>query len=150
MKRESGFTILEIIMVMAMIVILIGLTYISLRPYTERNKALQVRSEAQLALDTSSGYLLSTSNYRRNTMVKQIQKVLNGYSEDSASDHRLLINETTDPYGDLNISIQLIVIVNTNLSITAYIDPQNESIFLEGNGDADSIESLKDSGVLDS
>lgn len=150
LKNENGFTLLEMILVLAMFVILIGLVIINIKPYNERNSALQIRSEAQLALDTTSAYVNSTSNFRQQILSAKLEKVLPGYSNssDPAVKKRYEI-QTTDAHGNSRITVYLYVEVNGDLLVKCTIDPQVNTIHLEGIGNPDSVDSLIDSGVLD-
>lgn len=149
MKKEEGFTFLEVLFVMGMIVILIGMSVHSFIPYMVRNRALQIRSEAELALDVSNAYLLSTSHYQKSTLIERLSSVLDGYQVDVPGDNYYEIKEVTDIYGVLHITLVIHSYVNDSLTIKSELKPQDNTIKLKGIGDVNHITSLIESGVLD-
>lgn len=156
MKKNDGFTLLEMITVLALIVILIGLAVIALRPYDERNTALQVKSEAQLALDASATYVLSTSNFNKDTLKKKLHTTaLTGYqyteNTTSSEKRRFRIEDIKDAHGYvIGHRVILTAIINNDLTIEGTLDLQKNTMHLKGIGKKSSINSLVESGVLDS
>lgn len=155
-KKDDGFTLLEMLTVLALIVILIGLAVMALRPYNERNTALQVKSEAQLALDASMAYRLSTSNFDKDTLEKKLlTTALTEYTYTanlSATDkRRFRIEDIKDSNGNvIGYKIIIIAVVNQELTIEGTLDLQKDTMRLKGIGKQSSINSLVESGVLDS
>lgn len=156
MKKNDGFTLLEMITVLALIVILIGLAVVALRPYNERNTALQIKSEAQLALDASTAYDLSTSNFNKDTLEQKLKTTaLSGYkyTDNAASTEkrRFRIEDILDTTGNIvGHKVILIAVVNNDLTIEGTLDLQSSTMYLKGIGKKGSINSLVESGVLDS
>lgn len=151
LKRENGFTLLEMILVLAMFVTLIGLTMIYIKPYNERNAAFQIRSEAQLALDTTTSYVNSTSNFKEDKLSEKLEKVLQGYvkSTDTTKKKRFEI-QTVNSSGHSELVVRLYVTINDDIRVECTLKPELNSMHLKGIGDAESVNSLVDSGVLDS
>lgn len=155
-KNDDGFTLLEMIAVLALIVILIGLAVMALRPYDERNTALQVKSEAQLALDVSTAYIVSTSNFDKNTLQKKLLKTAltdYTYTEDlsATNKRRFRIEDIKDSEGKvIGHTIIITAIVNRDLTVEGMLDLQKDTMRLKGIGKQSSINSLVESGVLDS
>lgn len=144
---ESGFTLMETMLVMAVLAIIISITMISMNSYSDRNIAISVKHDANNTLDVSKGYLLSTASPEKAELTKRLEKILEGYTINVYDDYyfTIVVNPTTSTW-----EVKLYYKVDDGLTLYANIIPDEDKVTLKGqSSDTDRLERLVDEGVIE-
>lgn len=148
-KDEQGFTILEMILVIGLLVILLSVLVINLNSVNDTTIVAKIKSEVNNMYDIAVGYQKSTSNYRESEMVEQINKALDGYSSDPSAKRSYTITETTDSSGKRKLTMQVKAVVDENLLLKADIEFATGKIRWRAEGDPDRVETLVNKGEVE-
>lgn len=145
LKMEEGFTLIEIIVVLSILLILLMIVTVNIAEYTDNKRAMVAKSEAQNVLEVTNGYTKANSTYYLNDIEKLLHTVVEGYTVDSTDKRYYEI--VTSP----KLMIYLYYELDAELGLISEIDPYANSIetYSRPGSNTDRVEELIRNGVVD-
>lgn len=148
-RDESGFTLMELIVVIGIIIILIALLVPRFSGMTDKANAAAAQNDARIGLTALAAYVVGTDvkiggTLSADTMINEINKALGGKKDGDNYDspHGVTVNASRD-------GIATIGETRSGLTFTMTINARQSKITKTAcSGDKGRCDSLNDAGLL--